>query len=113
MHARFEFETGERAFSFAEKYNLPEAAKLCLGRGGDTDRKTDRLRVHTVHPEQVGGKQCSLLSAGAGAYLHDHATVIVRIARNQQSAQCRFRFRQLFLHRQRLLGGKRPQLRIG
>ena len=52
------------------------------------------LGVAGVHTQQITGKQCSFLAAGAGLDFHNGVSRIIRITRNKRGAQLFFRARQ-------------------
>ena len=103
-----------------------DASQLRLAAAGYLQLPALTLRIHRVHPEEVGGKKHGLLAAYAAADLHHHVLPIVGVPGQQQDLQflpqplhLRLGLLELllghFLHfrvPQQLLGGVPVRLRL-
>ena len=72
MHTRLKLEAGIGALSFDKAGDLAKAPKLGLICRRNGHLKASRLRVHTIHTEQISRKECCLLASRACTDLYNN-----------------------------------------
>ena len=112
VDAGFKFQSGIRARALNFKIGFFYAAKFGFVVVQQRDRPALRLGIHRVHPVQAVREQCAFLAADAAPDLHDHALVVVRVAREQENFQFLLQFLQLFLVRRKFLLTQRLHVRV-
>ena len=89
VHPALELEAAERSIAFDEPDDLLESAEAGGVRAHNVDLPAPALRVARVHPEEVGGEQARLVTAGAGADLEQDAALVARVPRHEQPREVR------------------------
>ena len=84
--------------------NILVAAEVALGALEEFGLPALRFRIVQVHAQEVGRKERALGAALPALDLHDDVTTVIRVARDEESAQLLLRRSEVLLERRDLCG---------
>ena len=87
MATRLKPQLAVDAVALNAKHNFLVATKITRRLRHDFGAPTPPLAIPQVHPRQIGGEQCRLVTPGAGANLDERIACVIRIVRQQCELQ--------------------------